>query len=82
MKDNMRHKVIRTYTLCEQDVGSGMDPSKATVLVGFTRLIMSFFTTALLRRFGRRPLCMISACGMSVCMVASGWTTWCINNGK
>lgn len=67
---------------CEQDVGSGMDPSIATVLVGLMRLIMSLFTTVLLRRFGRRPLCMLSACGMAVCMVASGWATWYIYNGK
>jgi MFS family permease len=58
-----------------------MDPRLATVLVGLVRLIMSFFMTALLRRFGRRPLCMLSACGMSVCMVASGWATWYIHNG-
>ncbi|GFG29234.1 hypothetical protein Cfor_01029 [Coptotermes formosanus] len=65
-----------------KDVGSGMDPSIATVLVGLMRLIMSLFTTVLLRRFGRRPLCMLSACGMAVCMVASGWATWYIYNGS
>jgi len=59
-----------------------MDPSMATVLVGFMRLIMSFFNTALLRRFGRRPLCMLSACGMAVCMTVSGWTTWYIFDGE
>ncbi|XP_021926811.1 facilitated trehalose transporter Tret1-2 homolog isoform X2 [Zootermopsis nevadensis] len=64
-----------------KDVGSSMDPSMATILVGLMRLIMSFFNTALLRRFGRRPLCMISACGMAVCLIVSGWTTWYILDG-
>jgi MFS family permease len=59
-----------------------MDPSMATILVGLMRLIMSFFITALLRRFGRRPLCMLSACGMAVCIAVSGCTTWYINDGK
>lgn len=65
-----------------KDVGSSMDPSMATILVGLMRLIMSFFITALLGRFGRRPLCMLSACGMAVCMVVSGCTTWYINDGR
>jgi MFS family permease len=59
-----------------------MDPSMATILVGLMRLVMSFFNTALLRRFGRRPLCMLSACGMAVCMVVSGWSTLYIFDGK
>jgi hypothetical protein len=54
----------------------------ATILVGVMRLVMSFFITMLLRRFGRRPLCMLSASGMAVCMIVSGFTTWYINDGK
>jgi MFS family permease len=74
--------VICEPLFCEQDVGSSMDPSMATILVGLMRLVMSFFNTALLRRFGRRPLCMLSACGMAVCMIVSGWSTLYIFDGR
>ncbi|XP_069703051.1 facilitated trehalose transporter Tret1-2 homolog [Periplaneta americana] len=64
-----------------KDVGSGMDPNMATVLVGVMRLVMSFFNTALLSRFGRRPLCMLSAFGMAICMIVSGFSTQYIFSG-
>ncbi|PSN48618.1 Facilitated trehalose transporter Tret1, partial [Blattella germanica] len=55
-----------------KDVGSGLDPYLASILVGLTRLLMSFVNAAMLRLFGRRPLCMLSGIGMAICMVVSG----------
>nr|CAD7264584.1 unnamed protein product [Timema shepardi] len=58
------------------DVGSGIDPTFATVLMGSVRCLMSGCNTGLMKRFGRRPLCMLSGCGMAICLSVSGYFTW------
>ncbi|XP_066995155.1 facilitated trehalose transporter Tret1-2 homolog isoform X2 [Anabrus simplex] len=58
-----------------EDAGSSVDPSIATILVGAVRCFMSLCNTALMKRFGRRPLCMLSGCGMAICMIVSGFFT-------
>ncbi|XP_015439249.1 PREDICTED: facilitated trehalose transporter Tret1-like isoform X1 [Dufourea novaeangliae] len=64
-----------------QEVGSGVDPYIASILVGVTRFLCSMVNTWLLRRYKRRPLCIISALGMAVCMSISGYYTLMIKNG-
>nr|CAD7607170.1 unnamed protein product [Timema genevievae] len=59
-----------------RDVGSGIDPTFATVLMGSVRCLMSGCNTGLMKRFGRRPLCMLSGCGMAICLSVSGYFTW------
>nr|CAD7198175.1 unnamed protein product [Timema douglasi] len=59
-----------------EDVGSGIDPTFATVLMGSVRCLMSGCNTGLMKRFGRRPLCMLSGCGMAICLSVSGYFTW------
>nr|CAD7450269.1 unnamed protein product [Timema bartmani] len=59
-----------------EDVGSGIDPTLATVLMGSVRCLMSGCNTGLMKRFGRRPLCMLSGCGMTICLSVSGYFTW------
>ncbi|XP_063218579.1 facilitated trehalose transporter Tret1-2 homolog [Bacillus rossius redtenbacheri] len=63
-----------------EDIGSGLDPALSTILMGLVRFIMSMCNTGMLKKFGRRPLCMISGCGMAVCLTMSGIFTWKIVN--
>lgn len=54
-----------------------MNPYLASILIGTVRLVMSMINTWMLKKFRRRPLVMISAAGMAVCMFVSGlYTLW------
>ncbi|XP_043280516.1 facilitated trehalose transporter Tret1-like isoform X2 [Venturia canescens] len=64
-----------------EEVGAGVDPYLASILVGLTRFFCSMVNTWLLRRYKRRPLCIISSLGMTVCMIVSGYFTLRINEG-
>ena len=64
-----------------QEVGSGVNEYTASILVGVTRFFCSMVNTWLLRRYKRRPLCMISSLGMAVCMSVSGYYTLLIKEG-
>lgn len=64
-----------------QEVGSGVDPYLASILVGVTRFLCSMVNTWLLRRYKRRALCIISSLGMTVCMGVSGYFTLQIKEG-
>nr|CAD7401560.1 unnamed protein product [Timema poppensis] len=44
--------------------------------MGSVRCLMSGCNTGLMKRFGRRPLCMLSGCGMAICLSVSGYFTW------
>lgn len=50
-------------------------------MVGMVRLCMSILNAWLLKRFKRRPLVMVSASGMAVCMFISGLFTLWIKEG-
>ncbi|CAD6233299.1 GSCOCG00007118001-RA-CDS [Cotesia congregata] len=65
-----------------QEVKSGVNEYTASILVGLTRFLCSMVNTWLLRRYKRRPLCIISALGMAVCMSVSGYFTLQIKNGS
>ena len=58
-----------------------IDSHKASILVGLTRFFCSMVNTWLLRRFKRRPLCIISSLGMAMCMLVSGYFTLLIQEG-
>ncbi|XP_031832921.1 facilitated trehalose transporter Tret1-2 homolog isoform X2 [Nomia melanderi] len=64
-----------------QEVGSGVDPYIASILVGVTRFLCSMVNTWLLRRYKRRALCIISSFGMALCMGVSGYYTLLIRDG-
>lgn len=51
-------------------------------MVGCVRLFMSILNAYLLKRFKRRPLIMVSASGMAVCMFVSGLFTIWIKEGS
>ncbi|XP_023288156.1 facilitated trehalose transporter Tret1 [Orussus abietinus] len=64
-----------------QEVGAGMDSYLASILVGLTRFLCSMVNTWLLRRYKRRPLCIISSLGMAACMIVSGYFTLQVKKG-
>ncbi|XP_034950225.1 facilitated trehalose transporter Tret1-2 homolog [Chelonus insularis] len=65
-----------------QEVGAGVNEYLASILVGLTRFLCSMVNTWLLRRYKRRPLCIISSLGMAACMSISGYFTLQIKNGN
>lgn len=54
----------------------------ATVLIGTIRMVVGLPTTYLLRKFGRRPLYMLSGLGMAITMFITGYYTKEIAAGK
>ncbi|XP_071454724.1 facilitated trehalose transporter Tret1-like [Hetaerina americana] len=52
--------------------GGALDEYIASIMVGLVRFLMSLVNIWLFRRFGRRPLCLLSALGMTICMLTSG----------
>ncbi|PSN45090.1 Facilitated trehalose transporter Tret1-2 [Blattella germanica] len=57
-----------------RDMGQGMNEYLATNIIGVVRLIMSVVACVLTRRFGRRPLTMLSCIGTGVSLVLLGLT--------
>lgn len=56
--------------------GVAIDPRLCAVLVGVARMITTFFMSTIFERWGRRPAGVVSASGMTICMLllaASGW---------
>lgn len=64
-----------------EEIGAGVNPYVASILVGLTRLFCSMVNTWLLRRFRRRTLCIVSSLGMAICMTVSGYFTMKILEG-
>ncbi|XP_046388749.1 facilitated trehalose transporter Tret1-like [Ischnura elegans] len=56
----------------EEMGGGALNAYIASVLVGMIRFFMSLVNIWLFKSFGRRPLCIFSACGMAVAMLVSG----------
>ncbi|XP_067634101.1 facilitated trehalose transporter Tret1-2 homolog [Eurosta solidaginis] len=52
-----------------ESTGISLDPMLIAVFVGVARLITTFFMSTMFERWGRRPAGMLSAGGMSVCML-------------
>ncbi|XP_071455063.1 facilitated trehalose transporter Tret1-like [Hetaerina americana] len=52
--------------------GGALDEYIASIMIGLIRFLMSLVNIYLFRRFGRRPLCLLSALGMTICMLTSG----------
>lgn len=65
-----------------EKVGDGVNKYLASILVGLTRFLCSMVNTWLLRRYKRRPLCIVSSLGMALCMIVSGYFTLRIHNGN
>lgn len=64
-----------------QEVGSTFNPYIASVLIGTVRFIMSMVNTYMLKTFRRRPLIIVSAAGMALCMFVSGLFAFWIKQG-
>ncbi|KAK6638534.1 hypothetical protein RUM43_006801 [Polyplax serrata] len=68
---------ITTFYIVQyfEEAGSKMNPFHASILVGLTRFVMSVVTVYLLKKFGRRPLCITSCIGMGTSATISGYYT-------
>uniref|UniRef100_A0A1I8NXV2 Major facilitator superfamily (MFS) profile domain-containing protein n=3 Tax=Stomoxys calcitrans TaxID=35570 RepID=A0A1I8NXV2_STOCA len=56
--------------------GVTIDPVLCAVMVGVARIITTFFMSTIFEKWGRKPAGMVSASGMTACMMllaASGW---------
>ncbi|KAK9509422.1 hypothetical protein O3M35_006746 [Rhynocoris fuscipes] len=65
-----------------EEIKSGLDPYISTIMIGTIRMLIGLLTSALLKRFGRRPLCMFSGLGMTLMLSISGYYTYLIHTGQ
>ena len=52
-----------------QEAGVSMDKYLATIFIGVARLVVTIAVSIAMRKFGRRPLAIISGAGMALCMI-------------
>ncbi|XP_020294838.1 facilitated trehalose transporter Tret1-like isoform X2 [Pseudomyrmex gracilis] len=52
---------------------SSIDPFLATIIIGITEVVMTIFVAAVIDRFGRKPLLIISGTMMTVCLGVLGY---------
>ncbi|XP_066906230.1 facilitated trehalose transporter Tret1-2 homolog isoform X2 [Halyomorpha halys] len=64
-----------------EEVKSGFNPYVSTILIGLIRMLIGLLTSVLLKKFGRRTLCMCSGTGMAIVLSISGYYTWQIATG-
>ena len=75
--------VILVYAVTYlQGVGTNLNPYHSSIIIGVVRFLMCAVNTWLLRRFGRKPLIMISSLCMTSCMLVSGMFTLWIHQGN
>lgn len=53
-----------------KDAGVTMDPYSAIVTVAITRFFSSILVSFLSKKYGRRPLSIVSGAGMTICMIS------------
>ncbi|KAK4878043.1 hypothetical protein RN001_010549 [Aquatica leii] len=63
------------------EIGTDINPYLASIYISGIKVIMSFVTTVLMKKFNRRTLLLISAGGMGLCMTVSGLNTHWIQQG-
>ncbi|EGI69874.1 PREDICTED: facilitated trehalose transporter Tret1-like [Acromyrmex echinatior] len=56
-----------------QEANSTIDPFLATIIIGFTEVIMTIFVAIVIDRFGRKPLLIISGTMMTICLSVLGY---------
>lgn len=79
-RTNLVFPLINDWYL--QDVGTTVRPEISTVAIGVVRMVVGLLTSFLLRRFGRRPLYMISGLGMAAAMFVCGYITREVSEGQ
>lgn len=52
-----------------QEAGVTMDKYLATIFIGVARLVVTIAVSIAMRKFGRRPLAILSGAGMALCMI-------------
>lgn len=56
-----------------QAANSTIDPFLATIVIGFTEVVMTIFVATVIDRFGRKPLLVISGTMMTICLSVLGY---------
>ncbi|KAG5318919.1 TRET1 protein, partial [Pseudoatta argentina] len=56
-----------------QAANSTIDPFLATIIIGFTEVVMTIFVAIVIDRFGRKPLLIISGTMMTICLSVLGY---------
>ncbi|TGZ47760.1 trehalose transporter 1-like protein [Temnothorax longispinosus] len=56
-----------------QAANSTIDPFLATIVIGFTEVVMTIFVAIVIDRFGRKPLLVISGTMMTLCLSVLGY---------
>ncbi|KYQ56668.1 Facilitated trehalose transporter Tret1 [Trachymyrmex zeteki] len=56
-----------------QAANSTIDPFLATIIIGFTEVVMTIFVAIVIDRFGRKPLLIISGIMMTICLSVLGY---------
>ncbi|KAK4877990.1 hypothetical protein RN001_010496 [Aquatica leii] len=71
------HVILFNGVIFVKEMGTTIDPYLATIYIGVMRLVMTIVNMALMKRFRRRTLLMISGVGMALFMSISGmYTKW------
>lgn len=65
-----------------EEVNSGLDPYVCTIMIGLIRMLVGLVTSVLLKRYGRRILCISSGVGMTVMLTISAYYTRLIAIGE
>ncbi|KAK4877991.1 hypothetical protein RN001_010497 [Aquatica leii] len=76
------HVIIFNGVIFVKEMGTTIDPYLATIYIGVMRLIMTLVNMALMKRFRRRTLMMISGIGMAFFMGISGMYTKWLHEGS
>lgn len=63
-----------------EEAGVTMDPYFAIVTVALTRFFSSILVSFLSKKFGRRPLSIVSGAGMTLCMITLALYLFFVNN--
>ncbi|XP_043268933.1 facilitated trehalose transporter Tret1-2 homolog [Venturia canescens] len=56
-----------------QDAGSTIEPYIATIIIGIVEVVMSIVVAAVIDRFGRKPLLILSGSAMTLCLGVLGY---------
>ncbi|KAK4878044.1 hypothetical protein RN001_010550 [Aquatica leii] len=73
--------IIYNCVIFFKEIGTNIDPYLASIYISGIKVIMSFVTTVLMKKFNRRTLLVISAGSMALCMGVSGLNTYWIQHG-
>ncbi|KAB0790911.1 hypothetical protein PPYR_02711 [Photinus pyralis] len=73
--------VVMNAIIFFQEIGTKTDPYLASTYMAATRFLTTFIYVILTKKFGKRPVLMVSFLGMAISMAVSGLYTYWIRTG-